>query len=115
MTAVLPMADTWTDVCDLDQLLPGRGVAALIEGCQVAVFRLDDDTVLAISNYDPFSQAFVLSRGIVGSVGDVVTVASPVYKQRFALTTGQCVDDPDVSVEVYAARVRSGRVEISPS
>ena len=109
MTAVLPIEDVWVDVCALDQLLPGRGVAALVAGRQVAVFRLADD-VLAISNYDPFSGAFVLSRGIVGSVGDEVTIASPVYKQRFALATGRCIDDPDVAVRVYSVRVQDGRV-----
>jgi nitrite reductase (NADH) small subunit len=114
MTAVLPIEDVWVDVCALDHLLPGRGVAALVGDRQVAVFRLGDD-VLAISNYDPFSGAFVLSRGLVGSVGDVVTVASPVYKQRYNLATGRCVDDPDVVLPVYPVRVESGRVLVSLS
>ena len=113
MTAVLPMEDTWIDVCALDQLLPGRGVAALVHGEQVALFRVGPDEVLAISNHDPFSGAFVLSRGLVGSVGDEITVASPVYKQRFALVTGRCVDDPDVVVPVHPVRIRADRVEVS--
>jgi nitrite reductase (NADH) small subunit len=107
------MEDTWVDVCALDQLLPGRGVAALVHGEQVALFRVGADDVLAISNYDPFSGAFVLSRGLVGSVGDEITVASPVYKQRFALVTGKCVDDPNVVVATYPVRIRVDRVEVS--
>jgi nitrite reductase (NADH) small subunit len=39
-------------------------------------------------------------------------VASPVFKQSFDLRTGQCLDDPAVSVHSYPARVRAGRVEI---
>ena len=113
MTAVLPIEDTWVDVCGLDQLLVGRGVAALVHGEQVALFRVGSDEVLAISNYDPFSGAFVLSRGLVGSVGDEITVASPVYKQRFALRSGRCVDDPAVEVAVYPVRVHEGRVHVS--
>ena len=115
MTAVLPLEDTWVDVCGLDQLLPGRGVAALVGGEQVAVFRVGPDDVLALSNHDPFSGANVLSRGLVGSVGDEITVASPVYKQRFALQSGRCVDDPAVAVPVYPVRVSDGRVLISAS
>jgi nitrite reductase (NADH) small subunit len=107
------MEETWVDVCALDQLLVGRGVAALVHGEQVALFRVGPDEVLAVSNHDPFSGAFVLSRGLVGSVGDEITVASPVYKQRFALVTGRCIDDPEVAVPVYAVRVRDGRVHVA--
>ncbi|MGE5137708.1 MAG: nitrite reductase small subunit NirD [Gemmatimonadota bacterium] len=107
-------ADTrWTPVCRLADLLPERGVCALADGAQVAVFRGHDGAVYAVSNYDPFSGAFVLSRGIMGSRGDVPTVASPIGKQVFALTTGQCLDQPAVSVPVARARVTGGVVEIT--
>jgi nitrite reductase (NADH) small subunit len=103
----------WTRVCALGDLTPDRGVAALVEGVQVAVFRLSpDDEVVAIGNLDPFSGANVLSRGIVGSKGDVVTVASPVFKQRFDLRTGVCVDDPSVCIPTHAVRVVDGAIEV---
>ena len=104
---------TWTRVCALDTLTPDRGVAALLGDEQVAIFRLSpDDTVVAIGNHDPFSGAAVLSRGIVGSKGDVITVASPVFKQRFDVHTGVCLDDEAVSVPTYAARVSDGWIEV---
>ncbi|HVV37539.1 MAG TPA: nitrite reductase small subunit NirD [Acidimicrobiales bacterium] len=103
---------TWTDVCGLDDLIPGRGVAALVGGEQVAVFRWDDDTVFALSNYDPFSGANVLSRGIVGSRGDAPKVSSPVYKQSFDLRTGACFDDATVHLTTFPTRVVGGRIEI---
>ena len=102
----------WTRVCLVDDLTPDRGVAALVDGEPVAVFRLSSGDVVAIGNVDPFSGASVLSRGIVGSIGDVVTVASPVYKQRFDLHTGQCVDAADVAVPVLACRTIDGWIEI---
>lgn len=105
-------ATTWTDVCAFDALTPGRGVAALVEGVQVALFRLDDDSLFAVSNFDPFSHAYVLSRGIVGSKGETVKVASPIFKQNFDLRTGVCLDDASVSVETFAVRVLDGRVEV---
>ncbi len=101
----------WVDVCAVGDLVPGRGVAALVGGYQVAVFLVDGD-VFALSNFDPFSQAFVLSRGIVGSRGDRLKVASPIYKQSFDLRTGQCLDNADVSVPVFGVRVVDGRVEV---
>ena len=105
---------TWARVCAIADLTPDRGVAALLDGEPVAVFRLSGgDEVVAIGNLDPFSGASVLSRGIVGSHGDVVTVASPVYKQRFDLRTGTCLEDPDVALQTYPVRVVDGWVEIA--
>jgi nitrite reductase (NADH) small subunit len=100
-----------TVVCPLERLQPNRGVAALLPGgVQVAVFRTGDDQVFALSNIDPFSQAAVLSRGIVGDRGGVPVAVSPVYKNAFDLRTGVCVDDPEVSVEVYPVRIDAGMV-----
>jgi nitrite reductase (NADH) small subunit len=107
-----PAQPTWVDVCPLDRLTSGRGVCALIAGLQVAVFLVDSE-LFALSNFDPFSHAFVLSRGIVGSRGDRLTVASPIYKQRFDLRTGACLDDAAVSVPTLPARVVDGRVQVA--
>jgi nitrite reductase (NADH) small subunit len=100
-------------VAAVDQLTPGRGVAALVGGRQVAVFLVDGGEVLAVDNYDPFSGAHVLSRGIVGDRAGAVKVASPVYKQSFDLRTGQCLDDEAVRIATYPVRIRAGRVEVA--
>jgi nitrite reductase (NADH) small subunit len=102
----------WTVVCRYDDLVPERGVAALIHGAAVAIFRTHDGAVHALSNMDPFSAASVLSRGIVGDREGRPTVASPIYKQVFELATGVCLDDPSVSVPTYPARVLDGVVEV---
>ena len=102
---------TWVDVCGLDDLVLDRGVCALVGLHQVAVFKVSpDDKLYALSNHDPFSGAYVLSRGIVGSKGDTPKVASPVYKQGFDLRTGRCLDDPSVSVRTFPVRAVDGRV-----
>ncbi|HEV8296178.1 MAG TPA: nitrite reductase small subunit NirD [Acidimicrobiales bacterium] len=105
---------TWFDVCSIDDLDLDRGACALVESRQIALFRLSPDGDLyAISNYDPFSDACVLSRGIVGSVDGVPTVASPVYKQRFDLRTGRCIDDSSVALPVYRVRTLDGRIVVA--
>ncbi|MFK4088733.1 nitrite reductase small subunit NirD [Kribbella sp. NPDC020789] len=101
-----------TVVCRYDVLLPERGVAALAGGVQIALFRLHDGTVYALGNQDPFSGANVMSRGIVGSRGDVPTVASPMFKQVFDLRTGVCLDDPAVSLPVYPVEIVDGMVRV---
>ena len=84
-----------TRVCALADLAPELGVAALVGGVQVALFRLADDRVYAVQNLCPFSGAQVMSRGITGSRGAVPTIASPVYKQVFSLVTGECLATMD--------------------
>ena len=110
---VLDRVTTWVEVCALDDLVPDRGACVLVGPYQVALFRLSsDDALYALSNYDPFSGASVLSRGIVGSKGDTPKVTSPVYKQAFDLTTGRCLDDPSVEVMAYPVRVIDGRIVV---
>ncbi|MBV8161039.1 MAG: nitrite reductase small subunit NirD [Acidimicrobiia bacterium] len=103
----------WVDVCGLDDLRLDRGVCALVGPYQVAVFRLSPDGALfAVSNYDPFSGAYVMSRGIVGSQGDTPKVASPVYKQSFDLQTGACLDDPSETIATFPVRTVDRRVQV---
>ncbi|MGZ6077945.1 MAG: nitrite reductase small subunit NirD [Myxococcaceae bacterium] len=99
----------WQDVCALDLIVPWTGVCALIGGRQVAIVRTAD-AVYAIGNFDPFSKAFVLSRGIVGDKGGIPKIASPIFKQTFDLRTGQCLDNPKICVPTYEVRVERGRV-----
>ncbi len=102
-------ASNWKFVCELDDILPGAGVAALIDDRQIAIFR-SGDSVYALDNYDPNSEANVLSRGLVGDIQGDLVVASPIYKHHFSLITGRCIEDPDMSVLAYPARVTDGRV-----
>jgi nitrite reductase (NADH) large subunit len=99
----------WTHLCAIDDIYPESGICALIDGQQIAVFRVRDG-VFAIGNHDPASGANVLSRGIVGDVGGELVVASPLYKQHFSLITGRCLEDPALAVPVYLARVSDGQV-----
>ncbi|MEV5897636.1 nitrite reductase small subunit NirD [Nonomuraea fuscirosea] len=104
---------SWTPICAYDALLPERGVCALVDGVQVALFRTYEGELYALSNLDPFSGAYVLSRGIVGTRRGEPTVASPLHKQVFSLVTGLCLDDESVSVPVYAVRAEGGHVEVT--
>ena len=99
-------------VCAVEAVPLEGGVAALVDGAAVAVFRTHAGEVFALGNVDPFSGASVLSRGIVGTRGDAPVVSSPMYKQAFDLRTGQCVDDPAVSVPSYDVAVVDGVVVV---
>jgi nitrite reductase (NADH) small subunit len=97
-------------VCRLAELEIERGAAALVHGQAVALFRTDETTVYALANPDPFDRHQVLAKGIVGVTGGVPFVASPLHKHGFDLRTGQCLDDPHVSVAAYDVQVVEGVV-----
>lgn len=105
---------TFQTVCRIEEITPGTGVCAILNGEQVAIFRPNEaEEVLAISNMDPFACSNVLSRGLICEHSKQLWVASPLKKQRFNLASGLCMEDERFSVKAYKARVTSGRVEIS--
>lgn len=105
--------ETWTAVCQANDILPFSGVCALVHDVQVAIFRAGNDELYAIKNLDPFSEANVLSRGIVGDLQGKPVVASPIYKQHFDLRTGQCIEDESVRLHTFSVRNNKGQVELS--
>jgi nitrite reductase (NADH) small subunit len=108
-----PGAPAWTDICAADDIVPNTGVCAHVRDRHVAVFRLGTDRFYAIDNVDPKSGASVLSRGMVGNLGEHIVVASPLYKNHFDLRTGACLEDAALSVRAHAVRVEDGRVRVA--
>ena len=105
----------WQRICAVDDILPDTGVCALVEGRQIAIFRLRaDDSLHAIDQHDPCSGANVLARGIVGDIDGERVVASPIYKQHFSLTTGRCLEEPEHSVCAWPVRAMDGAVWLRP-
>ena len=108
---------TWTAVCTLDDILPNTGVCARVAGRHVAIFRVgsqaDHPQLYAIDNVDPKSQASVLSRGLVGNLGEHTVVASPLYKNHFDLRSGACLEYPEHSVRAYAVRTDGHHVFVA--
>jgi assimilatory nitrate reductase catalytic subunit len=108
----------WVRVCSLAELEPGRGVAAMVDGQQVAVFLLPGASgepasrLRAVDNRDPVSGANVLARGLLGSTGGVDYVASPMHKHRFDLASGRCLDGVSPDVRVWPVRVWGATVEV---
>ncbi|WP_347556750.1 nitrite reductase (NAD(P)H) small subunit family protein [Robbsia sp. KACC 23696] len=123
---------TWQRVCRLDDIVPDTGVCALLGQAQVAVFRVtvpegalalgsqeavigtstsgSQEALFAIGNVDPHSGAAVLSRGVTGSLGARIVVASPLYKQHFDLRTGECIESPAHAVRAYRVALKDGAV-----
>lgn len=101
----------WQKICSLADIPQDAGTCALVNDRQIALFKVDE-AVYALSNFDPFSRANVLSRGIIGDCENQLYVASPIYKQRFCLQSGQCLDDKDINIANFPTRISNGDVEV---
>lgn len=104
----------WFDVCHRADLEPEWGEAALIDGRQLAVFRLWDDRVLISSNLDPRTGSAVLARGIVGTRGGgIPTIASPLHKELYSLLTGECFSNVDLELAVFPTETVDSLVRVA--
>ncbi|MEZ8096261.1 nitrite reductase small subunit NirD [Photobacterium swingsii] len=104
----------WITVCQVEDVMPGTGVCALVNGEQVALFRPNaSDTFYAISNMDPFARSNVLSRGLICEHESELWVASPLKKQRFALKDGRCLENAEASIKSYQVQVVNSEVQIA--
>lgn len=112
----------WVTLCQREDLVVGSGVAAWLEtdsqAWQVALFTLptradsDDLTLFAIDHHDPVSGANVIARGLLGDHAGEPLVISPLYKQRYRLSDGQCLDDDTLALKVWPVRLTGGEVQI---
>ncbi|MBW6393466.1 nitrite reductase small subunit NirD [Billgrantia antri] len=125
--AAKTMTQTWQTVCTRADLVPFSGVAAWVETpegpAQVALFYIPSDPntsqltgqaqeLYAIDHHDPFSNANVIARGIVGDLKGQPVVASPIYKQHFRLEDGQCLEDDSVRLRTWKVSFKGDEVWI---
>ncbi|WP_051477141.1 nitrite reductase small subunit NirD [Arthrobacter sp. Br18] len=109
-TAALP---GWARICAVDDLESCWGEAALVNGTQVALFRLPGGRIHAVDNRDPRTSASVMARGLIGSRGGTTTLASPLHKEVYSLATGECLTGGQPNLPVYETRVVDGCIEVA--
>lgn len=106
---------SWKNICKLEDIIINSGRAVLFNGEQVAIFRIiehRDEKLFAISNFDPFSNANVISRGITGNLENKLVVASPLYKQHFCLTTGKCLEDNNINLKIWPIQLKENYIQL---
>jgi NAD(P)H-dependent nitrite reductase large subunit/NAD(P)H-dependent nitrite reductase small subunit len=109
-----PSEDTgpqWVRVGTVEDFPLEGGAAVKYGNVQIAVFRFASrGQWYACQNMCPHKRAFVLSRGIIGSQGEVPKVSCPLHKRNFSLQTGECLSDSDYSVKVFPVKVEGENV-----
>lgn len=98
---------------------PADGGAAVKYGdVQIAVYHFASrGEWYACQNMCPHMNAFVLSRGILGTTGNEPKVACPLHKKPFSLTTGRCLSGEPYSLKVFPVKVEADEVylELPPT
>jgi nitrite reductase (NADH) small subunit len=108
-------SNNWISVCSDADLVANSGVCALLNEQQIALFKIENangEQVFAVSNWDPIGKANVLYRGLLGSVENTKVIISPLYKQRYCLDSGQCLDDDTIKLTVYPVRIELNQVQL---
>lgn len=99
----------WQEVCQLEEIPEQAGIGARLGNLQIALFRFGQ-TIYALDNHEPGSDANVLSRGILGDAGGEPVVISPLYKQRIRLRDGRQYDSGEPVVRAWPVKVEAGKV-----
>lgn len=102
-----------TLVCKITDIIPNTGVCAAYGDKHVAIFKTPDHKLYAIDNIDPFTKASVLARGLIGEKEGKFYVASPIYKQKYDLESGQCLNDDSVKLEAYQLEIKDDEIYIA--
>jgi len=68
----------WHDACVIDDVAPGTGLAVSVGEEQIAIVRTRGGFLAALSNFDPFSKAYVIARGTVRERAGTPKIASPI-------------------------------------
>ncbi|UHQ56598.1 MULTISPECIES: nitrite reductase small subunit NirD [Microbulbifer] len=125
MTEVAITPTPWQPVCQRSDLVADSGVCVLVGDVSaagplaprrsIALFFIPhaEQQLYAIDNWDPIAGAGVIARGIIAEVDGELTVASPLYKQHFRLRDGQCLEDPGIRLDTFAAAFDGDTVVIA--
>lgn len=101
-------------VCRTEDLEPGWGEAAWLDGAQLALYRTENENYFASSHHCPTSGAKVMARGILGDTTiegqSVATIACPLHKEIFRLDTGDCLNGTGDRLPVFDVLEHQGQL-----
>lgn len=103
----------WIDAGSAEDLSVGAGTCVLIEGKQVAVFRVDEQNFRAVQNQCPHKGVAVMHQGLVADRAGEPVVLCPLHKRGYHLGDGRCMEEGGAKLRTYPIRVEAGRVLVS--
>jgi nitrite reductase (NADH) large subunit len=108
-----PMSPQWVKVGTTADFPKDGGATIKYGEVQIAVFNFESrGEWYACQNMCPHKNAFVISRGIVGSVGELPKVTCPLHKKPFSLQTGEGISGEDYSLKVFPVKIEGEEVHL---
>lgn len=103
----------WVSICSADDVPADGGVAAMLDGKQIAIFHFRRlGKWYATSNACPHWNENVLARGLLGQSAGEAKVVCPLHKRSYSLQTGACLSGDVGPIETYPIRVQAGVVQV---
>jgi len=105
----------WALACYADDVPENGGVCMKHGNEQIAIYNFSRrGEWYATQNLCPHKQQMSLSRGMIGSVGELCEpkVACPFHKKTFSLLSGECLSGDDYKIKTYPVKVIDGRVYV---
>lgn len=104
---------TWFKAASVNVFPENGGACIKYKDLQIAVFNFTRrNEWYACQNLCPHKMQMILSRGMIGSVGNEPKVACPFHKKSFSLKSGQNLNGDTCSIATYPIKVENGYVYI---
>lgn len=105
--------NNWFFAGRTDDFSTNRGSCVKYKNLQIAVFNDERNSKwYACQNLCPHKFEMVLSRGILGSAGEIPKIACPLHKKTFSLIDGNCLSGENLSISIYPVLIKENRVYI---
>ena len=103
----------WFKAAKVKDFPEDGGACVKYKDLQIAVFNFSRrGEWYACQNMCPHKMQMVLSRGMIGSLGEEPKVACPFHKKSFSLKTGECLNADECNIDVYPVKVEGDDVYI---
>lgn len=103
----------WIAACRVEDMPGNGGVCVKVRDEQIALFYFTRrNEWYATQNECPHRKQMALSRGMIGTQGEIPKVACPFHKKTFSLLDGTCLSGDECAIKTYPVKVEHGIVYI---
>ena len=105
--------NTWYKAGIISDFEKDGGVCIKYKDKQIAVYYFSRrDEWYACQNVCPHKMEMVLSRGMIGTAGEIPKVACPMHKKTFSLVDGKGISDESYEIAVYPVKVEDDGIYV---
>ena len=102
---------TWFKAASVEAFPENGGACVKYKDLQIAIFNFTRrNEWYACQNLCPHKMQMILSRGMIGSVGEEPKVACPFHKKTFSLKTGENLNGDTCNIATYPIKIEDGYV-----